>query len=288
MLAALAMSLVYAYKAEVTSLIPLYTVGVFVSFTVSQLGMIKHWTRNIASEPDENLHAVMKRSRVINTVGFAMTGTVLIIVLLTKFLLGAWIACVAMSIIYATMRSIRKHYDQVSAELKVGEDEPVTLPSRVHAIVLVSKIHKPTLRALAYARATRPTTLEAVTVAVDQEETDAFTAEWNRREIPVTLTVLHSPYREITRPILDYVRSIARKSSRDLITIYIPEYVVGHWWEQLLHNQSALRLKGRLLFTPGVMVVSVPWQLESSERIDLDEHESAPGDVRRGESRSVS
>ena len=287
-LAALAMVLVYAYKAEVTSLIPLYTVGVFVSFTVSQLGMMKHWTRNIANEPDENLHAAMKRSRVINTVGFAMTGTVLIIVLVTKFVLGAWIACVAMSIIYATMRSIRKHYDRVSAELKVGDDEPVTLPSRVHAIVLVSKIHKPTLRALAYARATRPTTLEAVTVAVDQEETDAFMSEWNRREVPVTLTVLHSPYREITRPILDYVRSIARKSSRDLITIYIPEYVVGKWWEQLLHNQSALRLKGRLLFTPGVMVVSVPWQLESSERVDLDEHESAPGDVRRGELRSNS
>lgn len=282
-LAALAMILVYAFKAQVTSLIPLYTVGVFVSFTVSQLGMMKHWTRSIAQEPDPSLHVAMKRSRVINTVGFAMTGSVLIIVLITKFLLGAWIAVLAMSIIFVTMRSIKKHYDRVSRELKVSEDEPVTLPSRVHAIVLVSKIHKPTLRALAYARATRPTTLEAVTVAVDQEETESFTAEWNRREIPVTLTVLHSPYREITRPILDYVRSIARKSSRDLVTIYIPEYVVGHWWEQLLHNQSALRLKGRLLFTPGVMVVSVPWQLESSERVDLDEHVSAPGDVRRGE-----
>ncbi|MEY4311983.1 MAG: hypothetical protein RLZZ571_753 [Actinomycetota bacterium] len=287
-LAALAMLLVYAYDAEVTSLIPLYTVGVFVSFTVSQLGMMRHWTRNIANEPDKSLHVSMKRSRVINTVGFAMTGTVLIIVLITKFAIGAWIACVAMSVIYATMRSIKKHYDRVSAELKVEDDEPVTLPSRVHAIVLVSKIHKPTLRALAYARATRPTTLEAVTVAVDQEETDLFTNEWNRREIPVTLTVLHSPYREITRPILDYVRSIARKSSRDLITVYIPEYVVGRWWEQLLHNQSALRLKGRLLFTPGVMVVSVPWQLESSELVDLDNHENPPGYVRRGEPRSNS
>lgn len=282
-LATLAMILVYTYKAEVTSLIPLYTVGVFVSFTVSQLGMIKHWTRNIAKEPNVSLHAEMKRSRVINTIGFAMTGTVLIIVLITKFMLGAWLACLSMAIIYATMRAINKHYSRVSRELRITDDEAVMLPSRVHALVLVSKIHKPTMRALSYARATRPTTLEAVTVAVDQEETDVFTAEWARREIPVTLTVLHSPYREITRPILDYVRSIARKSSRDLVTIYIPEYVVGHWWEQLLHNQSALRLKGRLLFTPGVMVVSVPWQLESSERVDLDEHLSAPGDVRRGE-----
>lgn len=286
-LAFLAMILVYAYKAQVTALIPLYTVGVFVSFTMSQLGMIKHWTRNIAQEPDVALHGEMKRSRVINTVGFAMTGTVLLIVLLTKFLLGAWIACAAMGTIYVTMQAIKRHYDRVSNELKVDEDETVILPSRVHALVLVSKIHRPTLRALAYARATRPTTLEAVTVAVDQEETDKFMAEWNRREIPVTLTVLHSPYREITRPILDYVRSIAKRSSRDIVTIYIPEYVVGHWWEQLLHNQSALRLKGRLLFTPGVMVVSVPWQLESSERVDLDAHEATAGDVRRGESHST-
>lgn len=282
-LAALAMLLVYAFDAEVTRLIPLYTVGVFVSFTVSQLGMMKHWSRLLASETNSAAITEMKRSRLINTVGFSMTGTVLMIVIVTKFAFGAWIAIFAMGLIYITMRAIRGHYDRVSNELQVTEDETVILPSRVHALVLVSKIHKPTLRALSYARATRPTTLEAVTVAVDQEETDAFTAEWARREIPVTLTVLHSPYREITRPILDYVRSIARKSSRDLVTIYIPEYVVGRWWEQLLHNQSALRLKGRLLFTPGVMVVSVPWQLESSERIDLDEYSRAPGDVRRGE-----
>lgn len=282
-LAALAMILVYAYDAEVTKLIPLYTVGVFVSFTVSQLGMMKHWSRLLMTETNPASITEMKRSRLINTVGFSMTGTVLIIVIVTKFAYGAWIAIFAMGLIYITMRAIRGHYDRVSSELTVTEDETVMLPSRVHALVLVSKIHKPTLRALSYARATRPTTLEAVTVAVDQEETDAFTAEWVRREIPVTLTVLHSPYREITRPILDYVRSIARKSSRDLVTIYIPEYVVGRWWEQLLHNQSALRLKGRLLFTPGVMVVSVPWQLESSERVDLDEYSRAPGDIRRGE-----
>ena len=118
---------------------------------------------------------------------------------------------------------------------------------------------------------------------MDQEETDTLVKEWNRRAIPVTLTILSSPYREVTRPILDYVGSLTRKSPRDLVTIYIPEYVVGHWWEQLLHNQSALRLKGRLLFTPGVMVVSVPWQLLSSERVDADALDLAPGAVRKGE-----
>ncbi|HEY0868995.1 MAG TPA: DNA-binding protein, partial [Acidothermaceae bacterium] len=120
------------------------------------------------------------------------------------------------------------------------------------------------MRAIAYARATRPSVLEAVTVNVDTEETEALEAEWERRGIPVPLKVLDSPYREVTRTVIEYVRSIRRSSPRDVVTVFIPEYVVGHWWEHLLHNQSALRLKGRLLFSPGVMVVSVPWQLQSS------------------------
>ena len=282
-LAVLAMVLVVAFKAEVSLLIPLYTVGVFVSFTVSQLGMIRHWTRLMKSESDNKERSKMIRSRIINTVGFAMTGLVLTIVLVTKFLNGAWIACVSMTVLFVIMKAIRRHYDRVAIELAPDENETVVLPPRVHAIVLVSKIHKPTLRALSYARATRPTILEALTVAVEQEEADKLVAEWERREIPVTLTILSSPYREVTRPILDYVKSLTRISPRDLVTIYIPEYVVGHWWEQLLHNQSALRLKGRLLFTPGVMVVSVPWQLLSSERIDSDALDLAPGAVRKGE-----
>lgn len=281
-LAAMAILLVVVFSAEVTRLIPLYAVGVFTSFTLSQYGMMRHWNKRIASETIARELNDMKRKKAINTVGFSLTGIVLIIIMVTKFTYGAWISVAAMAVIYLVMRLINRHYQNVARELAVEEDESVTLPARVHAIVLVSKIHKPTLRAIAYARATRPSTLEAVTVAVDAEETEKFEQEWDRRKIPVTLTVLHSPYREITRPILDYVRSIARQSNRDLITIYIPEYVVGKWWEQLLHNQSALRLKGRLLFTPGVMVVSVPWQLASSELVDLDENDLAPGLKWRG------
>jgi hypothetical protein len=131
----------------------------------------------------------------------------------------------------------------------------------------VSKVHKATLRAVNFARATRPSMLEAVTVGVDADETKVLQEEWDARGIPVPLKILESPYREVTRPILDYVRNIQRQSPRDIVAVYIPEYVVGHWWEQLLHNQSALRLKGRLLFTPGVMVTSVPYQLESSGRL---------------------
>jgi hypothetical protein len=138
------------------------------------------------------------------------------------------------------------------------------LPSRNHAIVLVSKLHNPTLRALAYAKATRPSRLTALTVSLDAKDTDALITEWDSRGISIALTVIDSPYREVTRPVLDYVRRLKRDSPRDVVTVFIPEYVVGLWWEQLLHNQSALRLKGRLLYQPGVMVTSVPYQLHSS------------------------
>jgi hypothetical protein len=198
---------------------------------------------------------------------------VLVIVLITKFTHGAWIAILAMTILFFLMRGIRHHYDLVAREL-AASDEDGSLPSRIHAVVLVSKVHKPTLRAVAYARASRPNTLEAITVDVEEEATAGLLKAWDDAGIPIPLTVLASPYREITRPIIDYVKDIRRRSPRDVVTVYIPEYVVGRWWEQLLHNQSALRLKGRLLFMPGVMVTSVPFQLRSSaaaaERAERD------------------
>ena len=138
-------------------------------------------------------------------------------------------------------------------------------PTRVHAIVLVSKLHKPTLRALAFAKATRPNVLEAVYVSTSPDDTNRLLEEWDERSIDVPLKVLHSPYREMVRPIVEYATEIRQANPRGVVAVYIPEYVVGRWWEQLLHNQTALRLKGRLLFTPGVMVTSVPYQLRSSQ-----------------------
>ncbi len=268
-LAITAMVLIVAFEAEVTRLIQLYIVGVFVSFTLSQAGMLRHWNRLLRTQRDPDRRRRMYRSRAINGFGMAMTGTVLIIVLVTKFLLGAWIAIAAMLVIYVLMLAIKKHYERVSAELQPTDERPV-LPSRNHAVVLVSKVHLPTLRAIAYAQATRPDTLTAVTVNVDDKDTRAIQQEWERRQVPVPLTVVDSPYREITRPIIDFVKSVRRGSPRDVVTVFVPEYVVGRWWENLLHNQSALRIKGRLLFEPGVMVTSVPWQLRSSQDKDLD------------------
>ncbi len=281
--------LVYLYGADSNNLLQLYIVGVFVSFTLSQTGMVRHWNRHLATETDPAARRRMVRSRAINAFGAFLTGLVLVIVLLTKFTHGAWVAVLGMGMFYLLMTGIRRHYDSVAEELS-ADDEPgeeVAAPSRVHAIVLVSKVHKPTLRALSYAKLFRSDTLEALSVGVDPADTEALRDEWERRGIDVPLKVLDSPYREITRPIIEYVRGLRRTSPRDVVSIYIPEYVVGHWYEHLLHNQSALRLKGRLLFTPGVMVTSVPWQLDSSEaaraRLKRRREWSAPGSVRRGQ-----
>lgn len=264
-LAGVALLLIIAFQADVTKLIQLYIIGVFISFTLSQFGMIKHWTRLLRRSEKIADRGKIFRSRLINVCGFLMTGTVLVIVIVTKFTSGAWMVLLAIPSIFFVMQAINRHYEMVRRELSTLGTDSVMLPARVHALVLVSKIHKPTMRALAYARASRPDVLEALTVNVDDKESKYLADEWSRRSIPVTLKILDSPYREITKPVIDYVKAIRSDSPNDLIAVFVPQYVVGHWWEQLLHNQSALRLKSRLLFSNSVMVISVPWQLESSE-----------------------
>ena len=282
-LAAAAIVLIVAFDAQVTQLIQLYIVGVFVSFTASQTGMVRHWTRLLRTETDRAVRRRMMRNRAINAIGLSVTGLVLVIVLVTKFVQGAWISIAAMTVIFFVMRGIRRHYDQVAAELAI-DDSDVALPSRVHAVVLVGRLHKPTMRALAYARIARPDTIEAVTVDIDPETTHTIMRQWDEFDIQVPLTTLESPYRELVRPVVRHVKGLRRRSPRDIVAVYIPEYVVGRWWEQLLHNQTALRLKGRLLFTPGVMVTSVPYQLRSSAyaRERAQRMRPTPGDIRRG------
>src|SRR3954447_24842751 len=283
LLAGFAVLLLVVFQADSTRLIQMYIVGVFTSFTVGQWGMVRHWNRELRAGPEPTVRRRIQRSRVINTIGGSLTTVVLVIVVLTKFVGGAWIVIAAMPLIFLLMRSINRHYSNVAQQL-VPDSDVRLLPSKVHAIVLVSKVHKPTLRALAFARATRPDVLTALTVNVDDADTRALQEDWERYDIPVPLTVVDSPYREITRPVLDFVRDIRRSSPRELVVVFVPQYVVGHWWENLLHNQSALRLRTRLQFQPGVMITSVPWQLESSLERDDSRNGSgpAPGDLRRG------
>ena len=280
LLAGFAMLLIVAFDADVSRLIQLYIVGVFTSFSIGQWGMVRHWNREMKATSDPAVRRGMRRSQLINTVGGTLTTVVLVIIVITKFTHGAWLVLVAMPILFVLMKSIYKHYSHVSDQL-VPDSDSRMLPSKVHAVVLVSKVHKPTLRALAFARATRPDALTALTVNVDDADTRQLQSDWEKFDIPVPLTVVESPYREITRPVVDFVKNIRRGSPRELVVVFVPQYVVGHWWENVLHNQSALRLRARLQFQPGVMITTVPWQLESSLGRDGGDG-PAPGDLRRG------
>jgi len=236
---------------------------------------VRHWNRQL-SEPTTLPadHARIRVARIVNALGAALTGVVLVIVLVTKFTSGAYLVVIAVPLLVLLMRGVSRHYARVRRQL-APQGNPTRLPSRVHAVVLASTLHEPTLRAVAYARATRPSTLTALTVQVDQDETDAFCAAWTEAQIPVTLTVIGSPFRDITTPIVDYLSRIRRESPRDLVAVYLPEYVVDHWWEELLHNQSALRLKVRLRLMGNVMVTSVPYLLDDNE-LDGNELDGDP------------
>lgn len=264
-LAAAAVALLVVYGADVDQLLHLYVLGVFTSFTLSQIGMVKHWNQQL-SEPTTlpSDFARIRLARVVNGVGAVLTAVVLVIVLVTKFTSGAYLVVIAVPLLCLLMREVSRHYARVR-RLLASQGNPTRLPSRVHAVVLASTLHEPTLRAVAFARATRPSTLTALTVQVDQDETEALCAAWADAEIPVTLTVVGSPFRDITTPIVDYLQRIRLESPRDLVAVYLPEYVVSHWWEELLHNQSALRLKLRLRLMGNVMLTSVPYVLDGAD-----------------------
>lgn len=260
-----ALIMVLVTGADLGLLVQLYVVGVFVSFALSQLGMVRHFGLRLRSSAQRPVRRALRRRRALAGVGALLSALVLVVVLLTRITHGAWVAVAAIVVLALIMLSIRHHYDDVDAELAIDDTTEITaLPSRVHAIVLVSTLRKPLLRAVSFARATRPQRLEAVMVDVDRGKTARTVDEWQRWGIPVPLTVLAAPYRELAGPLLEHIRQARADRPRDLVVVYIPEYVVGRWWEQLVHNQTGLRLRTRLHHEPGVVVASVPWQLAST------------------------
>lgn len=256
-LAAVSALLIFAFKAQVDRLIQLYILGVFLSFTLSQAGMVRHWSREAAAGRPA------RRKQLLNGTGAVVTGLVFGIVLVTKFAAGAWIVVLAAPVLFAAMKGVAAHYRRVALELAPGPSG-VALPARVHSVVLVSNLLAPTLRALAFAQAGSPASLRAVQIA-SEDGGDPLAAAWEERGVPVPLVVIDSPYRETVRPVRQYVRQLRREHPGDVISVVIPEYVVEHWWEQVLHNQTALRLKTRLRLEPSVVVTSVPWVLGGVE-----------------------
>ena len=265
-LSALAVLLIWAFDASTTRLIQLYIIGVFVSFTLSQAGMVRHWRACSVSRRTVGTRATWggPAGDVVNALGAAhdcpraghRAGHEVHPRRLDRGDRHA-----------GGLPPDDRHPQALRRRRRRAAAWPggVLLPSRIHAVVLVSRLHTPALRALAFARATRPHTLTAVTVRASERETERLMRDWIERDVPVPLTVLDSPYRDVTRPVIEHIRSIRLQSPRDVVAVYIPEYVVGHWWEHFLHNQSALRLKTRLLFVPGVMVTNVPFQLGSAD-----------------------
>lgn len=257
---------VVLFNASVTALIQLYIVGVFISFTASQVGLIVHWTRVLKMTTSKPTRLRYQRARVINAIGATATAFVLIVVLASKFSHGAWLALVTMGVLYLLMLGISKHYENVASEVAITSDSDLALPSRVRAVVLVLQVNLPAAKAIAFAKAVRPTTLTAVAVSVDDEETEQLLQEWNTQDFGIPLKVIASPYREISGPFLAYIADLRTENPRDVVSVYIPDFVVGHWWENILHNQTSLLIRTRLHFMKGVMITSVPYQLRSSAR----------------------
>lgn len=270
-----ALLLVAVFRAQTALLVQLYVIGVFLAFTLSQLGMVRHWRRTLVTTPGRQARTAVRTRLAVNSVGFAVTALVAIVVLTTRFVQGAWVALLAIALLVLVMTRVRGHYTDVAAELALTPDEDArALPARVHALILVSTVHRPTLRALAYARASRPSTLQAVVVDLSAERTEELLEEWGRLQVEVPVTVLASPYREMTAPLIRHLRALRRTSPRDLVVVYIPEYVVAPGWHALLHNRTAARIKQRLHREPGVMVASVPWQLQ--EAVEDRGHDDGP------------
>jgi amino acid transporter len=252
-LATAAGGLIIAFGGQTNALIPLYAIGVFLSFTLSQWGMVHHHRK----EQERGY----KRNIVINTVGAIATFIVLLIVGITKFTSGAWVPIVVIPLIVVVFKLIHRHYKTVADGLRVTPDyKPRKMNHTV--VVLVGGVHRGVLEALAYARSLSPNHLVAVSVVSDEEDQERMEELWAEYGIDVPLEIVYSPYRELTRPVLRYIDELEGRWEDDVITVLLPEFVVRHWWGNILHNQTALLLKGRLLFRKGTVVTSLPYHLE--------------------------
>ena len=280
LLALSAMILLIVFQANLTVLIQLYIIGVFVSFTLGQTGMVKHWMRELRT-PNADRGATL-RGLAINGFGALLTAIVLIVVIITKFTHGAWLVFVMGIVLFVLMLSVRRYYRDV--ELEVEANSEVTFgASGDHAIVLVGRMQKPVLKALDYAIAAKHESMEAVHISIDDEETKKLKQDWVRMNIHVKLRILRSPYRDLSFPLISYVREHREAHGAEVVTVYMPQYIVGHWWENLLHNHKARRIRQKLMMIHGVTISLVPWLLDSSQLIYARRSRPIPGQDRRGE-----
>ncbi|GAA4161290.1 APC family permease [Gryllotalpicola daejeonensis] len=291
-LALAAIVLLLIYQANLSNLIQLYIIGVFVSFTLGQSGMVRHWMRLLRDGRDGagfrtadgelmNRGSII-RSLSINAFGAILTASVLIVVTITKFTHGAWIVFIIMPILWLLMLGVNRYYRDVEKEVEVDPGDKFGSTGD-HAIVLVGKMQKPALKALDYAISAKHDSIEAVHIVVDAESTERLKQQWKDMNIHVPLTLIDSPYRDYALPLAKYIKKRREFCGSEVVTVYLPQYIVGHWWEQILHNHRARRISRELMLVHGVVIALVPWLLDSSELIYGRRSRPLPGQDRRGE-----
>jgi amino acid transporter len=289
--------LIIVFAGDTSRLIPLYAVGVFLSFTLSQAGMVRHWlkVRRNGESHDDAIHTSQveseanipdaflaieqsraprfvtdevtsrvhwKKSLAINLLGAVATAVVLTVFIATKFVHGAWLVVVMIPLLVLMFLAIHRHYVSVATQLSMEIIDDTLEPIKNTVIVPISGIHRGVMSALRYAKSISPESVTAVYVDFEEEATAKLKERWNKLDLGVKLVVLPSPYRELTRPILKFIHRVDRMRDDDIITVVIPEFVPKRWWQQLLHNQSSLLLKGALLFRENVIVTNVPYHLK--------------------------
>ncbi len=256
-LSLIAAGLIVAFGGDTSALIPLYAVGVFTCFTLSQAGMVIHH-RKLRERG-------WRYRQVFNAVGAIATGIVLVVVVVSKFTIGAWIPVALIPIIVVVFRSVHRHYVRVASAIEVP-DGYRSVRHRHTVIVLVGNVHRGVLDAITYARSLAPDRLLALSVVHDEEQQNALQDQWEKFEIPVELRTVYSPYRELSGPVMSFIDELDKEWPDDIVTVVVPEFVLSHWWEQLLHNQSALVLRARLRMRPNTVVTAVPIHVYEPEQ----------------------
>ncbi|HZD61016.1 MAG TPA: APC family permease [Anaerolineae bacterium] len=253
LLAAVAAILIVVFGANTHGLIPLYAIGVFTGFTLSQFGMVKYWY-------SDRSNLGWRRRALINGVGGMATLIVTIVLAIAKFIDGAWIVIVAIPVIILILKRIYAHYLSVAGQLSL-EQLKAAPPIKHNVVILISTVHIGTVKAVQYAKSLNPTVIRAIHVDVDPSETAKVVKRWDQMGFGLPLEILESPYRGITGPIITRLREIDAEMEDDIVTVIIPEFVVSRWWQNFLHNQTALTLKARLLFWRNIVVIGIPYHL---------------------------
>ena len=280
-LAVAASGLIIAFGGITTALIPLYAVGVFTSFTLRQTGMVVPHRRTRGPG--------WKLGTAISAVGALATFTVLLIVAITKFSAGAWVPIVVVPLIIALFSAIKRHYTRVASSLEIKPEEVRPQPFNHTVVVLVGRVHRGVIQAMAYARSMRPEHLIALYISSEDDDRTEIERQWRDFHMDVPLEIKFSRYRDLVGPVMEYLDELDERWDNDTITVVVPEFVVGKWYEHLLHNQSALMLKGRLLFREGTVVTSVPYHVDgygvappgrpSREKMSTASPAAAPADA---------